>query len=221
MHKVPGLGHLGEQHDPDTLQSDSSHSLQAIATAIVEQDYETLTERSLGRIYQHFKASGTKSFAIMTSHRGDRPSHENKKSFLGLQRDVRSQGYGFTRMTGVGEEEGGMANKEPSLFVHGMSYKHAVEHGKKHGQHSIIYSGPETQGKVHLVHLKDDGDKKVGDHTDLGTFHPKKLGQYYSKVRNKDFTFGEEIKGFKYEAVNVGEAEVLTILIRELREAKR
>lgn len=217
--KIPGLGDLARTASAST--EDPAISLQRIAESFVGSDWDALTEASLGRIHQHWKNSGTKSFAIVTSWRSAHGKGENEHRFSKLKADVRSQGYGYNRMTGVGEEENGGMSKEPSLFVHGMSYHHAVEHGKKHDQHSIIYSGPETKGEVHLVHLKDDGDKKAGDHTSLGKFHPKKIGQYYSKIRNRDFTFAEEIKGWKYEGENVGEAEVLSLLVKRLLEARQ
>jgi hypothetical protein len=73
-----------------------------------------------------------------------------------------------------------------------MSYAHAVGHGKKYNQNAVIYSGPETGGKVHLVHLKDAPDfgKKAGEHTDLGEFHPRKTGEFYSRIRNHQFASG-------------------------------
>ena len=216
--KIPGLGDLRRQTPAPS--EDPSISLQRIAEAFVDRDWDALTEASLGRIHQHYQNSGHKSFAVLTSWRGAMGKNENVHRFSKLKADVRSQGYGFNHMTGVGEEENGGVSKEPSLFVHGMSYHHAVEHGKKHDQHSIIYSGPETKGEVHLVHLKDDGDKKVGDHTNLGKFHPKKIGQYYSKIRNRNFTFAEEIKGWKYEGENVGEAEVLALQVKRLIEER-
>jgi hypothetical protein len=234
--KVPGFGDLIREAYGEPVGQEQEFTLSQIAIAYVARDWDALTEASLGRIHQHFKKSGQKSFAVVTSWRSAKPAHENTAAFNDLQRTVRSQGYGYNKMHGVGEEEGGVQSKEPSLFVHGMSLKHAVEHGKKHDQHSIIYSGPETGGRVHLVHLKDDGDKKVGDHTDLGTFHPKKIGQYYSKIRGKAFTFAEskncqsdhdhtqflclfneEIKGWMYEGDNVGEAETLSVMIEEAK----
>lgn len=183
--------------------------IEEIVDAKLRHDWPALNEASLGRVYQHFQRGGHKSWAILTSWRSDADHETNKQNFRALQHDVRGLGHGYNRMVGHGQEEDPatketIVSKEPSLFIHGVSHDNALSLAKKYNQFSVIYSGPETQGKVHLVHTA------TGEHHDLGDFHPGKIAQFYSRIQTrhgtqKNFTF--ESYAFEYIPTDIGEAQ--------------
>jgi hypothetical protein len=264
--KIPSLGNLVNQYDREANEAaerKEEYSLQAIIDAKVEGRYGDMTEASMGRIYNHVKNAGHKSFAIMTSWRSEHPHDVNLNRFNSLKNELSTgrsetggnshpsgRGYGFNKLTGLGREEDGSVNVEPSLFVHGISMDDAMHHGDKHEQASIIYSGPETDGKVKLVHLKDDEGwgVKRGDHTDLGDFHPRKVGQFWSQLRGKSFRSGksdfapektspkagkqgkasqafkfestDERYGLVYSGENISEAEAMSLYEKRVKNEK-
>ena len=62
----------------------------------------------------------------------------------------------------------------------------------KYNQDSIIYSGPDTNGDIHIFY--NDGKTE-----DLGEFHPMKISNYYSQLKGKPFHFD-------YPAQNMGQS---------------
>lgn len=74
------------------------------------------------------------------------------------------------------------ASAEPSLFVPGITKDHILKLAKKYEQDAVVYAGPETKGKVHVL-FQDGTTLPIGD------FHPNKIAQAYSTVRGKNFTF--------------------------------
>jgi len=163
---------------------------------------DELNEVSLGRVYQHVKKENIDSWAILTSYRDENKPSKNKSDFKRLQQQVRSANLGFFKLVGHGQEEDETGEvqsvKEPSLFVPGIDYNLAVKLMNEYNQFAIVYSGPETNGKVSLV-------EKGGKQTDLGKFKPQKIAQFYSKVKGKSFVF--ELKA---STINASRALVLS-----------
>ena len=105
-----------------------------------------------------------------------------------MKASIRGSNLGFFKLKGHWREEGSEeVTPEPSLFVPGISLKRAHKLGNKFNQDAIVYSGPETKGKVALIFKS--GTKQV-----IGKFHPQKIAQFYSSVRGKTFVF----EGFEY-----------------------
>lgn len=155
------------------------------------KDY--MNESSLGRIYQHIQRKNVDSWAIMTSYRGENSPSENKKNFKELKNKIRSMDMGFIEIEGVGQEEDNEGNiiqaKEPSLFIPGINKKQAQKLSDTYDQWGYIYSGPEVNGKIALI--SSQGTEY------LGSFHPNKIAQFFSKIKGKPFTF-EEVKPTSY-----------------------
>lgn len=149
-----------------------------------------LNEASLNRIYQHIRKENVDSWAILTSWRDENTQKQNENDFKELKSLVRSKGYGFIEIEGVGQEEddeGGIKQvKEPSLFIPDITYEDAQELSDKFNQWGYVYSGPEIEkGEIALI------SKQGIDY--LGKFHPNKIAQFFSKVKGRSFTF-ESIK---------------------------
>ena len=119
-----------------------------------------LTEKSLGRVYQHIQASGKKSYGVVTSWRQDLDAETNKRNFEALKKHIRSLGLGFTTLEGHYREKGQKeTTPEPSLFIPGISKEQVTALGNKYNQDSVLYSGPET----HASHPSQRQDEDPAD----------------------------------------------------------
>jgi len=154
---------------------------------------DRLNESSLNRIYQHIQKKNISSWAIMTSYRSENSPTENKKYFKELKQKLRSMDLGFIEIEGVGQEEsedGGIKEvKEPSLFIPKINKKQAQKLSDSYDQWGYIYSGPEVNDKIALISV--EGTEY------LGSFHPNKFSQFFSKIKGKPFTF-ESVKATSY-----------------------
>lgn len=164
----------------------------------------TLLEASLSRIYRDFKDN---EFCILTAWRvGDR---QNKSNLKQLQSLIRSAGFGYVRIDGVGQEEvdGKIVSvSEPSLMVKSVAkgggtvlptrefVKFMIELGRKYNQWGIVINEPAVG--VKLISLKDDTGAQHSPKVEaiFKSFNPMKTAQFFSKLKGKPFTF--EI--FKY-----------------------
>lgn len=178
------------------------YSILNILKAKKSNDVKTLNEISLGRVYQHYKQSSEKGFGIITSWRAGNTKKQNLKNLKKLESDIRSMGYGFSKLEGHWVEcqdedipydqcpkDKLVASVEPSLFVIGINKDEIEKLTKKYHQDASVYAGPETNGKVILIFSN-------GNTMNIGKFHPSKIAQAYSKLRGKTFTF----EGFEYKS---------------------
>lgn len=188
MTRVAGLGDI-HSIDPVTDHPLGWPTLEDIASAYISNDPNQITEATMSRIWQHHVNSGHKSFAIMTSWRGDVSHKQNLDNWESFKQELKDKGHGYSMMRGKGQEEHPsdpskqISTWEPSAFVHGIPLHHAVDLAKKHNQWGIVYSGPETGGNTHLI------DVGAGTHTDLGKFHAKKVGDFWTSLRFKGKKF--------------------------------
>lgn len=158
-----------------------------LASSYIGASEETLA--SLGRIYQHYLASGDKSFCIMTSWKGSYSKEVNLKNLEKFKQLLRSNQLGFMEMKGKWKNDRDEIESEPSFFIPRISLSLAKKLQEEFDQDAIVYAGPETEGKVFL-YLSD------GSGQDLGKFHPKKIGDVFSEIRGKPFTFAGVALGF-------------------------
>jgi hypothetical protein len=194
MTRIPGLGDLRTRlQEASEGEGEVRYTLEHIAQATAAGDWVEVTEASIGRIYQHHKKAGHTSFAVVSAWRSDADRGKNIDGTNELKASLAKHGYGYNKMTGMGQEEDGRVSaNEPSFFVHGMTKEHAIAHGTQFGQHSVIYGGPETGGRAHLIRttIYPGETAKIGDHQDLGTFHAGAVSKYFSKVRGKGHRSG-------------------------------
>jgi len=165
---------------------------------------EQIVESSLSRIYRDFKDS---EFGIITSWRVG--NTDNRKNLSMLKSAIRSGGYGYVRIDGVGQEpdeNGKMQSvKEPSLLVKNVKAgggplvdskkfeKFMYSLGKRYKQWGIVLSHPDKGTR--LIQLTDNG-KPISPKVDskMNKFSPMKTAQFFSSLKGKPFRF----EGFKY-----------------------
>ena len=167
-----------------------------------------LDEVSMGRIYQHIISSDkTKSWGIVTAHRGELTSAENKRRNKELENELRNLGLGFAEIDGMWREckdkeidysdcpdDKKVPTQEKSFFVPNISKKDIHKLGNKYEQDSVIYGGDDTDSNAHLIF-------KNGSEDSIGKFTANKISQGYSKMKgDRVFTFlGKGDSGEKYK----------------------
>jgi len=143
-----------------------------------------LVEASIGRVMKHVQDS--ESFAIMTSWRVENDIQKNISDFKRLQSMIRAEGLGYIHLDGHGQEEDETGRvvdvKEPSLLIPNISLASAERLMKTFNQFGIVYRGSETNEKVSLI-------EQGGKQTKLGSFHPNKVAQFFSKIKGRPFVF--------------------------------
>lgn len=155
----------------------------------------TLDEVSLGRAYQHVVDKKSPSWGIVTAHRAVYSKKENEARNKQLEQDVRKMGYGFFKMEGHWQEcqdpnidykdcpkDQLKDAKETPLFIPGIKEHEIAALCKKYDQDSVVY-GDTKSDNAKLIY-------KNGGTDDIGTFHPGKIAQAYSKLKGgRTFTF--------------------------------
>ena len=143
-----------------------------------------LTEISLSRVYQRYREGNFASFAILTAWRQGRDLMENQQAWKYLRNELRSRQVGFAHLIGSYEaldtEE---MVTEPYFWAMGLPQKGALALGRKYGQSVLVYSGPETAGKVVAMDLLS------GAVTDMGIFCPGRIAEAFSRMGGKRSTF--------------------------------
>lgn len=157
-----------------------------------------LNEASLSRIYKHTK--DLNSWSILTSYTDDKSRKENIETFKKLEHDVRSMGLGFIKLQGVGQEKDKKTGEiieveEKSMFIPKITKKQAEKLAKKYKQTAFVYYGPETNNKISLVWTDIDKMDKIG------SFHPGKIAQFYSKIKGRPFVFESVISNSWFEGL--------------------
>lgn len=175
-------------------------------------------ESSLGRVHQHVQ---NKNVGIITAQREDMKKvnlsydgktdtrkmiwdHDKiKAANRKLEDDIRRHGMGFIHVKGRYPEGKGtpdekMVDCEHSYMIHAHpEHKEALKsfllkHGNKYNQDSVIWK-PHDRKNATYLQTSNVGDHKKGDEADAGTFHPRKVGDFHSRLmhNNKIFTFSE------------------------------
>jgi len=172
---------------------------------IEETGWMALDESSLSRLHQHIN---DRNLGIISAERGRYANDPktNRERGKSLERDIRDSGMGFVRLKGNYIEGHGtpQARKvsERSYLVigrkgddNGQMLGFLRKHGAKYNQDSVLHVGGHTNVAT-LVGTQDkdeDGNAvtfpgKGKTHT-LGTWHPQKMGEFYTSMKKKTFTF--------------------------------
>ena len=165
----------------------------------------TLLEASLTRIWRDFNDN---EFCIITAWR-DQADAEYKSNFQLIKDNIRRAGLGYIRIDGLGKDERDGEIKavvEPSLFVKNvkssgeslMSFEEfervVVEIAEKFNQWGLVLSHPDKGTR--LIALKDENGNRIPPtvQMEFKTFNPIKTAQFFSRLKEKPFTF----EMFKY-----------------------
>ena len=148
-----------------------------------------LNESSLGHVYWNYLKSKSTSFTIISNYSQIEIKH-NKQKVKYLIDEIDRNNY--FELWGHSQEDGPDNNKihvvEHYYFVIGMPLNIIRDLIQKYGQYSILYSGLETDGNVQNY-------KNSGTVDNIGTFHPNKIAQFYSKNFGRPLIFEVMISG--------------------------
>lgn len=161
---------------------------------------ELLSETKLARIYKFIEEG--RPFAMLTAFRGDKTVAENNKRNKKLESDLRSAGYGYSKMKGAYVEDYGTDDakdvSEASFFVIGNSPDDKemkdviVKLGKKYEQDSVFFK-PVGKDNGMLIGTNNSDFPGMGKEIDVGKWKPNKAGEFYSKMKGRSFVF-ESVK---------------------------
>lgn len=156
--------------------------MQPVSERILSLLHKT-EEASLGRIYQHVMRAGEKPFAIFTAYRETCPPELNKKRFEELKSRLKQLKLGYNVLDGQWVNDCDQVVKEKSVFVVNITKRQLLKFLDDYKQEAGVYAGPETNGEIVLL---DKKGKVLGK---IGKFHPKKIGDMFSMVKGRPFTF--------------------------------
>jgi len=165
---------------------------------------DCLYEASLGRVLQHIKNENV--FGAVTAFRGvdslNRPitRAENKKRNKKLEAEIKSAGYGFVKAKGFYIENFGTKDANPvqedTFFVFPKDETEKnniksdlVKWGAKYDQESILYVEDGFGYLVGTGGYGNEGGMSKGQTIKIGKFAPSKLGEFYTKIKKRPFTF--------------------------------
>jgi hypothetical protein len=166
---------------------------------MIKRFSKVLRESSLGRIYQHTR---NRNIGMISASRGDLPAMENGKRHAALAKDIRKLGYGFIRTEGrytenFGKPDARHVDEKAFLVIgkkgsdHGGLLGHLKNLGTKYGQDSVLHKAHDsTTAALHVTN--ENGYLGKGKSVDIGSWHPNRIGEFYSLMKNKTFRFGEE-----------------------------
>lgn len=157
-----------------------------------------LTEASLGRLVQHFNDGDC--IAIVSAFRGERTKAENMKMTKALRTLVLGSKFGFNKVIGgysEKQEDGTVVNidDEHSTIIYAKPEREAelrklaVALGKKYEQDSVLFVGSDRKAMWIFTRPDNFMQKPVGSTMELGDFHPKQIGVYFTKIGKKNFSF--------------------------------
>lgn len=159
---------------------------------------EYLSEASLGRLWQHFTRG--EPMVIISADRSERTKSENKSCFEKLKQNIRLAKFGYVKVKGGYTETDAEGNKhdvddenscvifgtpetEKRLFVLGLRL------GKAYNQECFLWVGNDNIAYWVYTINDDVRNIRIGEKVRLGEFHTKKIGQYFSKIGKKQFSF--------------------------------
>lgn len=150
-----------------------------------------LSEASLGRIYQHTK---NRNLGIITAFRNEYTLPENRQRNQELIQKIRDAGYGFNKIKGRFIENYGTPDARPvdeeSFLVFGKEGDDSGQLlsdlkrlGTEYDQESILHKTHDSDvAKLHGT--KDPGFPGLNNTFDLGTWHPDRVGEFHSVLRD-------------------------------------
>lgn len=155
-----------------------------------------IVETNLSRLHQHTKES---NIGVISAFRGEFDLKQNKKRNQELMSAIRSAGFGYIPVAGHYIENQGSSDErdviEDSFIIisnkddQGKLKKFLMKMGVKFNQDSVLYK-PATLDNAILIGTASGRYPGLGVESDVGKFHPQRMGKFYSQLRNgKTFVF--------------------------------
>lgn len=150
-----------------------------------------ILESSLSRILSHVE---NKSFGMISACRAERSHNQNKELTANLKNKIRAAGFGYININGSYVENSGTDNetvvKEKSFIVIGNTeeetkrlFSFLMAAGEQYNQECIFFKPfNDTQGYLYFTNGTND---KLA----VGDFHPMRIGDYYTEMQGKKFSF--------------------------------
>lgn len=168
----------------------------------------SINEASLGRLNQHVEKKD--AIAILSACRDDwNPNdpvdnaRQNKRKTNELRNFVVGMKFGFNKAMGgyVEKKDDGSfveIDNEMSTIVYAEPKrekelrKFAEKMGEHYNQDSVLFVG--CDGNAEWIFTREDNSNKLplGASKKLGRFIPKRIGEYFTKIGKKHFTFAVE-----------------------------
>lgn len=155
-----------------------------------------ITESSLSRIYS--KVDG-ENIGMLSAFRGDLPLRENKMRSAALVATLNREGFDVTRIIGSYVEQYGTDEaqevKEESFFVaenentRGKLLDVLIREGTKYDQDSIFFKPVNKSGYLLGISKRENAFPPYKEMMEVGTPSFGKEGEFFSRVRNRPFTF--------------------------------
>ena len=161
-----------------------------------------IKEASLGRLNQHYEQGD--AIAIISAERWSKDKAANNKDTNELRKSILGYKFGFNKALGGYTETASDGTKkeivgEKSTIVYASpdrekELKLLVQKlGSKYEQESILFVDCNKNAMwIYTSEVKDEAGKVVhrkGEIEQLGRFVPKQIGDYFTKIGKKNFTF--------------------------------
>ena len=168
-----------------------------------------LTEASLARFWQHLMDKNV-CLGIVSAERGSRKhvsASENKRLnqeyTLALRKFVNIHGYSFNKAKGGYVEKNDKTGEsqevtEESTIIYAKCENKQDEKafkafifalGVKYDQESVFWVGLDKKAQWLYTRKYNYDNMPLGSSKDCGVFHPKLIGQYFTKVGKKNYSF--------------------------------
>lgn len=162
-----------------------------------------LTEASLVRLYGH---TVNRNVGAISAFRGRYTLSENRTRNAKLASDIRSAGFGYYKMEGH-YIEGYKTDKqkdvhEEAFFIigdegndNGKLKGFLRKAGARYNQDSVLYKAFNNKNAILIGTQSADEDGNpvtfpgLGKEVSVGEFKPMRMGEFYSKMKGKSFTF--------------------------------
>ena len=174
-----------------------------VVEARLAGNMKKLTRASLGRVWQHVQKHKIPSLGIISAFRLGGSEPERRQNIIAsdeLMKHIRRLELGAFQLIGYwksckdepetawddGPKCERASNRDITFAIPGITLKDLIALGndKRFDQNAVIYTGPESKGKVWLIELK-----KGNSIRDLGSFTPAKVARAYSRVHEPQFVF--------------------------------
>ena len=167
-----------------------------------------INETSLSRVQNHTQ---NRNIGMITAHRGENTSSENKRNNKELEHHIRKAGYGLVHVKGRYVENHGTPHAknvdEHSYLVigkkgddNGHLLHHLKKWGEKYNQDSILHKAHnDKHAYLHGTNNSDFPGK--GKQHDVGEFHANRSGEFHTALKGKR-TFAFEENSGKWESIS-------------------